>query len=482
MEFSRLGRVNAMLERRLRLLSEVARLSSSMGVTGDYASTCENCSHFWLLHVLSKWEQYEDRCKKDKSPSAITEGFPFKPYFEGESKSLFPAESSAEENMAIARSCFMKLKELFAGIEECRPFELLHSQTDRLNYLMTKQAKIVAMTCTYAAMKRSDFVKLALEFDSVVMEESAQVLDIETIIPLRLQRDVDGMSRLKRCILVGDHNQLPPVVKNKSLSRSSNLEQSLFTRLIRLGAPYIELNAQGRSRPSIAELYNWRYESLGDLKVVGEGEYLFANPGFAFDYQFINVNDYNGQGEYIPAPHYVQNLGEAEYAVTLYQHMRLLGYPADKITILTTYNGQKALIKDVVQRRCSHYLFGSPAKVETVDRFQGQQNDYVILSLVRTRSVGHIRDVRRLVVAMSRARLGLFVLGRESLFSGCLELKPTFKKLLERPTELQIVPGEGYASKPKVSDERKPVPISMENLTRQVVEDVQKREKQNYKG
>ena len=52
-------------------------------------------------------------------------------------------------------------------------------------------------------------------------------------------------------------------------------------------------------------------------------------------------------------------------------------------------------------------LFGTPAKIATTDKFQGQQNDYVLLSLVRTRSVGHVRDVRRLVVAMSRARLGL---------------------------------------------------------------------------
>jgi intron-binding protein aquarius len=47
--------------------------------------------------------------------------------------------------------------------------------------------------------------------------------------------------------------------------------------------------------------------------------------------------------------------------------------------------------------------------VSTVDRFQGQQNDFIILSLVRTRAIGHLRDVRRLVVAMSRARLGLYV-------------------------------------------------------------------------
>lgn len=66
-------------------------------------------------------------------------------------------------------------------------------------------------------------------------------------------------------------------------------------------------------------------------------------------------------------------------------------------------------------------------QVTTVDRYQGQQNDFIILSLVRTKHVGHLRDVRRLVVAMSRARLGLYVLARVSLFQSCTELQPAFQ-------------------------------------------------------
>lgn len=108
--------------------------------------------------------------------------------------------------------------------------------------------------------------------------------------------------------------------------------------------------------------------------------------------------------------------------------MRLLGYPAASISVLTTYNGQKALLRDVIERRCANNpLFGRPHKVATVDKYQGQQNQYVLLSLVRTRAVGHLRDPRRLVVAMSRARLGLYIFGRAQLFAGCYELQPTFK-------------------------------------------------------
>lgn len=64
-----------------------------------------------------------------------------------------------------------------------------------------------------------------------------------------------------------------------------------------------------------------------------------------------------------------------------------------------------------------------------MDRYQGQQNDFIILSLVRTKTVGHLRDVRRLVVAMSRARLGLYILARVGLFSNCFELSPAFNKV-----------------------------------------------------
>ena len=61
-------------------------------------------------------------------------------------------------------------------------------------------------------------------------------------------------------------------------------------------------------------------------------------------------------------------MAEAEYVVATFMYMRLLGYPAEKITILTTYNGQKALIKDVINTRCGkNPLIGHPHKV--ISRF-----------------------------------------------------------------------------------------------------------------
>jgi intron-binding protein aquarius len=280
--------------------------------------------------------------------------------------------------MEMAEGCFRHIEQIFAQLRDCRAFELLKLGGDRSNYLLTKQARIIAMTCTHAALKRQELIKLGFKYDNILMEEAAQVLEIESFVPLMLQeQDPEAPPRLKRIVMIGDHNQLPPVVKNIAIQKFGHLDQSLFTRFVRLNVPNITLNAQGRARPSLAELYNWRYNQLGNLPhVLQRDEFQTANAGFAYDYQLINVEDYLGQGESEPNPYFYQNLGEAEYLVAVYMYMRLLGIPNDKISIITSYNGQKHLIRDVIKQRCAwNPLFGAPAKITTVDRYQGQQND-----------------------------------------------------------------------------------------------------------
>ncbi|ERM94179.1 hypothetical protein AMTR_s00010p00182210 [Amborella trichopoda] len=370
LDFSRQGRVNAMLVRRIELLTEVERHANLLNQPEDAGYTCATAGYFWL-HVYSRWEQFLAACEQNREkPNFVKDRFSFQEFFSETAKPIFTGESF-EADMRSAMGCFRHLKTMLQELEECRPFELLKSTADRANYLMTKQAKIVAMTCTHAALKRK-------------------------------------------------------VIKNMAFQNYSHMDQSLFTRFVRLGIPYIELNAQGRARPSIAMLYNWRYRDLGDLPYVQREEIFHkANAGFSYEYQLVDVLDYNGKGESAPSPWFYQNEGEAEYVVSVYIYMRLLGYPANKISILTTYNGQKLLIRDVINRQCTNGI-GPPSKVTTVGKFQGQQNDYILLSLVCTRFVGHLRDVRRLVVAMSRARLGQYVFCRRSLFEQCYELQPTF--------------------------------------------------------
>ncbi|KAJ3213844.1 hypothetical protein HDU67_002387 [Dinochytrium kinnereticum] len=435
------GRVQSFLDQRAYLLAEVDKLAYSLGVQGAFGNSCETASYFFAFHVKSFWEPYvsEYILGDGHSPADIASRFPFHFYFHEAPQPLFPVDASLEEVKKIAKGCYGHIQGIFQQIEEIRAFELLRNNHDRSNYLLVKEAKIIALTCTYAALKRRELISLGFRYDTVIMEEAAQILEVEAFIPLVLQSasPQTGESTLERVVLIGDQNQLPPIVKNVAISRYGNLEQSLFTRLLRLGVPAVGLDRQGRARESICDLYRWRYEGLKDL-VGGDDEGVFkaANPGFAFEYQMINVENFNGKGETEPVPYFYQNLGEAEYVVATYQYMRLLGYPAHKISILTTYNGQKALIEDVLDRRCKRNpMFGLPARVSTVDKYQGQQNDYILLSLVRTKTVGHIRDVRRLVVALSRARLGLYVFCRRRLFENCFELTPAVSQLVARPTD-----------------------------------------------
>jgi intron-binding protein aquarius len=86
-------------------------------------------------------------------------------------------------------------------------------------------------------------------------------------------------------------------------------------------------------------------------------------------------------------------------------------------------------------------LYYSPEKELIVD---------VILSLVRTKSIGYLRDVRRWVVALSRARLGLYIVGRRRLFESCAEVEQTWSNLMANGDQLQLVSGEMWPTQRKV--------------------------------
>ncbi|CRK49039.1 hypothetical protein BN1723_016986, partial [Verticillium longisporum] len=145
------------------------------------------------------------------------------------------------------------------------------------------------MTSTHAAIKREEIASLGFRYDNVVMEEAAQITEIENFLPLAMQKPKDGQNLLQRVVLCGDHLQNSPVIQSHAFRHYANLEQSLFSRLVRLGVPTINLDQQGRARPAIANLYKWRYPKLDSLPhVQASDEFLKANAGFKFDYQFIN--------------------------------------------------------------------------------------------------------------------------------------------------------------------------------------------------
>ena len=189
-DFSRYGRVNYVLNKRLELLEEVTRLKESLGVHGDMGASCETAGYFFLHHVLSRWEKFMGMIQivpgNPVPVSDINEHFPFHVFFSNAPQPLFK-ERTYEEDMEIARGCFRYLENIFVQLKEFKAFEMLRSGLDRTRYLLVKEAKIIAMTCTHAALKRHELVHLGFQFDNILMEESAQILEIETFIPLLLQ-------------------------------------------------------------------------------------------------------------------------------------------------------------------------------------------------------------------------------------------------------------------------------------------------------
>lgn len=375
--YGKLGRVESFLDNRARFLAEVDRVAANMHAPGAHGNSCETAGYFESVYVRPAWSKFWDTANAAESALEIVSAFPFNDYFQDAPQPIFPSQASREHVIDVARGCQHHIDKIFSELEDIRPFEILRTARDKTNYLMIKEARIIAMTSTHAAMRRQEIADLGFHYENVVVEEAAQITEIENFIPMALQQPKEGELPLQRIVLCGDHLQNSPIVQNRAFRQFANLEQSLFLRLVRLGVPTIELDHQGRARPSIAELYKWRYQCLDDLpNVQTESEYLTANAGFKYEYQFIDVPDYKGQGEVQPSPHFIHNLGEAEYAVAIYQYMRLLGYPATKITILTTYAGQRALIRDVVSHRCAkNRLFGIPRLITTVDKYQGEQND-----------------------------------------------------------------------------------------------------------
>jgi intron-binding protein aquarius len=376
--FSKHGRVESFLENRDRYLLEVNRLAASIGAPGAHGNSAETAGYFNTAHIQPAWAKFTDATKSEDALAAdIIQAFPFHHYFSDAPQPLFPEDADQETVLNIANGCYHHISKIFSELEDAQPFEILRRDKEKANYLLTNEARIIAMTSTHAAMRRSEIANLGFHYDNVVMEEAAQITEIENFIPLAMQKPKGGQMALQRVVLCGDHYQNSPVIQNLAFRHYANLEQSLFSRLVRIGSPVITLDQQGRARPSIAALYQWRYPNLGNLPHVESlKEFQMANAGFKYDYQFIDVPDYKGRGEMEPTPHFIQNLGEAEYAVAIYQYMRLLGYPASKISILTTYAGQRALIKDVLSHRCAkNPIFGLPKIVTTVDKYQGEQND-----------------------------------------------------------------------------------------------------------
>ena len=214
-DFTRLGRIDFCLRRCQTLLEEVRRLAVSLGAAEDVAYSCETAGFFEQSAVRPRLEALErvlageaseaekvqcralhaNASEEQKAQAARWAAlndselgvlFPFKLFFLGE-EPLFPQNLSEAAQAERARGCVASLRELFAELKEYRAFELLRTNRHRTEFVLAQEARVVAMTCTHAALMRQQLAASGLKVDTVIVEEAGQILELETLIPLLLQ-------------------------------------------------------------------------------------------------------------------------------------------------------------------------------------------------------------------------------------------------------------------------------------------------------
>ncbi|KAG0258502.1 DEAD-box type RNA helicase [Mortierella polycephala] len=245
-------------------------------------------------------------------------------------------------------------------------------------------------------------------FETVIIDEAAQSVEISSLIPLKYG--------CKRCILVGDPNQLPPTVLSQ-LAANYAYNQSLFVRIQSLAPTSVHLlSIQYRMHPDISlfpsrEFYKSLLKDGPEMALKTKAEW-HRNPTTS-PYRFFDIHE--GR-EKIGLSHSQHNPTEAEAAVALLLGMCNSNPSLNffrRVGVISPYKQQVRTLKDYFQRTFGREILEA-VDFNTVDGFQGQEKDIIIFSCVRAShygSVGFLADIRRMNVALTRARQSLFILG-----------------------------------------------------------------------
>ncbi|KAJ7109726.1 SEN1 N terminal-domain-containing protein [Mycena crocata] len=256
-----------------------------------------------------------------------------------------------------------------------------------------------------------------LEIEMVIIDEASQAIELSTLIPLKYQP--------KHVSLIGDPNQLPPTNTFLRMFQASRFRynESLFVRLQKSSPNSVHLlSIQYRMHPTISQLPSALfYQSrLKDGPNMGEKtkQPWHHDPKFGV-YRFLDIKSVEEK-----SGRSIRNITECKIAVALFARLRKAFSSTDfdgKVgAVISMYRAQivelrRQFVKD----------FGSDVlqtvDFNTVDGFQGQEKTIVILSCVRSgpglESVGFLSDVRRMNVALTRAKSSLFILGNAATLS-----------------------------------------------------------------
>ena len=283
----------------------------------------------------------------------------------------------------------------------------------RINADIFGQARVIASTLVGAGNKLLDGHK----FGTLFIDEAAQALEAACWIPIR---------RASRVIFAGDHCQLPPTVKSLDALKGG-LGTTLMERIVNNKPECVSLlEVQYRMNDEIMQFssdyfYHGKMRSAPEVahRVIHEGD----APILWFNTSAINLGEDeqdNFREQFIGETFGRVNKGEAGLTLSLLQiYFQRVGkqYILDNridVGIISPYRAQVQYIKRLIRKRAFFKPFRHLITVNTVDGFQGQERDVILISLVRANDMGQIgflRDLRRMNVAITRARMKLFILG-----------------------------------------------------------------------
>ncbi|XP_054748296.2 NFX1-type zinc finger-containing protein 1-like isoform X1 [Lytechinus pictus] len=280
----------------------------------------------------------------------------------------------------------------------CQELREARSQED---FEILKNASVIGMTTTGAA--KFHMLLQRIQPRITVVEEAAEVLEAHIVTALT--------ESCQHLVLIGDHQQLRPSPTVFKLATQYHLDISLFERMINNEVPHQQLILQHRMRPEISRLMRMErlYPYLEDAVSVKKFDDIL---GVTKNIFFLH---HEKEEDSVDEMKSHSNIHEAKFLVGLCRYFLQQGYLPEQITILTTYSGQLFAFK----RRMKKTDFEG-IRVATVDNFQGEENDIILLSLVRSNkegSAGFLKIDNRICVALSRARKGLYCIGNFKLLA-----------------------------------------------------------------
>lgn len=322
----------------------------------------------------------------------------------------------------------------------------------RINAELFGEARVIACTLVGSAHHLLEGMK----FGTLFIDEAAQALEAACWIPMR---------RASRVILAGDHCQLPPTVKSIAALRAG-LGKTLMERIAENKPEVVTLlKIQYRMNDEIMRFssdwfYGGKVESAPQIKyrsvldydhpitwidtsneenqITIEGEDAPKDSAStASSVSAANLNsDLNFKEQFVGESFGRINKAEAELTLlTLAEYFTKIGKQRVleeriDVGIISPYRAQVQYLKKLIKK----YEFFKPYRrlisVNTVDGFQGQERDVILISLVRSNDegqIGFLKDLRRMNVAMTRARMKLIILGNKDTMTK----HPFYKKLWE---------------------------------------------------